>query len=118
MTPSATEFIAPLTFSTLSENNVIVNVFPESQKNGCALKTWHIDYALWADLIIIAPATMNTIAKIVHGYSDNALTTVALARRSPMLVAPAADVDMYSNEISGENLKKLSLMHARVSLSL
>jgi len=107
MTPSAAEFISPLTFSTLSNYKVLVNTFPPSQKDGTDVSTWHIDYALWADLMIIAPATINTIAKIAHGFADNALTTLASALRSPLLVAPAADVDMYENKFTQENISKL-----------
>ena len=107
MTPSALQFIAPLTFSALSGNEVIVSIFPESQEYGVNLKTRHIEYALWADLMIVAPATVNTIAKIVHGFCDNALTTVVAALRCPLVVAPAADADMYTNKISQSNLKKL-----------
>jgi phosphopantothenoylcysteine decarboxylase / phosphopantothenate---cysteine ligase len=107
MTPSACEFVAPLTFSSLSGNDVVVNVFPLAQKNGVSLRTWHIDLALWADLMITAPATVNTIAKMANGFSDNALTTLALALRAPMIIAPAADVDMYENRFSRENVKKL-----------
>jgi phosphopantothenoylcysteine decarboxylase/phosphopantothenate--cysteine ligase len=107
MTPSATEFIAPLTLTTLSHNEVIVNTFPHSQKDGTKLSTWHIDYALWADLMLIAPATINTIAKISYGFADNALSTLVIALRSPLLIAPAADVDMFNNPINKENLKKL-----------
>lgn len=107
MTPSALEFITPLTLSTLSGNEVIVNIFPETQKNGVNLKTWHIEYAIWADLMIIAPATINTIAKISNGFADNALSTVASALRCPLLVAPAADMDMYNNPVNRENLRKL-----------
>lgn len=107
MTPSATEFISPLTFSSLTQNEVIVNIFPASQKNGTAISTWHIDYAVWADLMVIAPATVNTVAKITHGFADNALTTLVLALRCPLIIAPAADVDMYQNKITQENLKKL-----------
>ncbi|MCW9095195.1 MAG: phosphopantothenoylcysteine decarboxylase, partial [Ignavibacteriaceae bacterium] len=97
MTPSAVEFITPLTLSTLSQNDVIVNTFPKNQKDGSNLSTWHIDYALWADLMLVAPATINTIAKMTHGFADNALTTLVTALRSPLLIAPAADVDMYNN---------------------
>ena len=112
MTPSATEFITPLTLSTLSQNEVIVNTFPPTQKDGTKLSTWHIDYALWADLMLIAPATINTIAKISYGFADNALTTLVTALRSPLVIAPAADVDMYNNPINKENLEKLeSLGH-------
>lgn len=107
MTPSATEFISPLTLATLSHNPVIINSFPGSQIEGSSLTTWHIDYALWADLMIIAPATVNTVAKIAHGFADNALTTLVTALRSPLIIAPAADVDMYENKITQENFKKL-----------
>ena len=74
MTPSALQFVAPLSFSTLSGNPVIVNIFPGSQKDGTDLTTWHIDYAQWADLVLIAPATVNTVAKIAHGFADNAFS--------------------------------------------
>lgn len=107
MTPSAVEFVSPLTFSSLSNNEVIVNTFPASQKDGTNVSTWHIDYALWADLMIIAPATVNTIAKIANGFADNALTTLVNALRTPLLVAPAADVDMYVNKFTQENISKL-----------
>ncbi len=107
MTPSATEFITPLTLATLSQNEVIVNTFPSSQREGTKLSTWHVDYALWADLMLIAPATINTIAKISYGFADNALTTLVTALRSPLVIAPAADVDMYKNPINKENLEKL-----------
>lgn len=107
MTPSALEFVTPLTLSTLSGNEVIVNIFPPTQKDGVSLKTWHIEYALWADLMIIAPATINTIAKIVNGFADNALTTVTAALRCPLIAAPAADMDMYNNKITQSNFEKL-----------
>lgn len=107
LTPSAAEFVTPLTLSALSKNKVIVNVFPENQKDGAEMSPWHIEYALWADLMILAPATVNTIAKIVNGFADNALTTLICALRSPMIVAPAADVDMYNNPITRNNITKL-----------
>jgi phosphopantothenoylcysteine decarboxylase/phosphopantothenate--cysteine ligase len=107
MTPSAIEFISPLTLATLSRNEVIVNTFPPSQKNGTKLSTWHIDYTLWADLMLITPATINTIAKISYGFADNALTTLVTALRSSLVIAPAADVDMFNNPINKENLAKL-----------
>ncbi len=107
MTPSAAEFISPLTFSTLSKHEVIINIFPQSQKNGTDFSTWHIDYAVWADLMIIAPCTVNTVAKIAHGFADNALTTLVSALRSPLLIAPAADVDMYENKITQKNIHTL-----------
>jgi phosphopantothenoylcysteine decarboxylase/phosphopantothenate--cysteine ligase len=107
MTNSALEFITPLSLSTLSHNPVIVNIFPESQKDGTDLSTWHIDLATWADLMIIAPATINTVAKIAHGFADNALTTLVTALRCPLIISPAADVDMYENKITRENITKL-----------
>ncbi|HSP88377.1 MAG TPA: bifunctional phosphopantothenoylcysteine decarboxylase/phosphopantothenate--cysteine ligase CoaBC, partial [Ignavibacteriaceae bacterium] len=107
MTPSALQFVAPLTFSTLSGNPVVVNIFPESQDNGTEITTWHIDLAMWADLILVAPATINTIAKVVHGFADNALTTLISASRSPVIFVPAADVDMYMNRVTKENISKL-----------
>ena len=107
MTPSATEFISPLTLATLSQNEVIVKTFPPNQKDGTKLSTWHIDYALWADMMLIAPATINTIAKISYGFADNALTTLVTALRCPLVIAPAADVDMYNNPINKENIQKL-----------
>jgi phosphopantothenoylcysteine decarboxylase/phosphopantothenate--cysteine ligase len=107
MTPSALQFVAPLSFSTLTGNPVIVNIFPESQKEGTDIATWHIDYAQWADLVLIAPATVNTVAKIAHGFADNALTTLVSASRSPLVVAPAADVDMYANRTNSSNIQKL-----------
>lgn len=107
MTPSAAEFISPLTLSTLSKHEVIINIFPQSQKNGTTLSTWHVDYAVWADLMIIAPSTVNTVAKIAHGFADNALTTLVSALRCPLLIAPAADVDMYENKITQKNILTL-----------
>ena len=107
MTPSAVEFISPLTFSTLSNYKVLTNTFPLSQKDGTDVSTWHIDYALWADLMIIAPATINTIAKIAHGFADNALTTLVSALRSRLILAPAADVDMYENKFTQDNISNL-----------
>ena len=107
MTPAATEFITPLTLSSLSKNEVIVNIFPKSKNESTSLNTWHIDYALWANLMIIAPATVNSVAKIAKGYADNALTTLVAALRCPLIIAPAADVDMYDNKINQMNLKTL-----------
>ncbi|MGE5364508.1 MAG: bifunctional phosphopantothenoylcysteine decarboxylase/phosphopantothenate--cysteine ligase CoaBC [Bacteroidota bacterium] len=105
MTPSACKFVAPLTFSTLSGHEVKIDIFPE---NGASFTgTWHIDYGVWADLMIIAPATVNTIAKIANGMTDNALTTVVAALRGKLIVAPAADCDMYSKTVTGLNIKKL-----------
>jgi len=107
LTPSAVEFITPLTLATLSGNQVVVSNFPENQSKGTSLNTWHIDYARWADIMLLAPATINTIAKIAHGFADNALTTLVTALRCPLVIAPAADVDMYNNPVNKENLEKI-----------
>ena len=107
MTRSATEFVTPLTFSTLSGNEVIVDMFPKTTSEGTNIGTRHIELALWADLMLIAPATANTIAKIAHGIGDNFLTSLVLAVRCPVVIAPAMDVDMYLNEITQQNIKKL-----------
>ena len=110
MTPSATRFITPLTLSTLSNNNVVVNIFPDAPGSNTSLNTWHIDLARWADIILVAPATVNTIAKIANGFADNALTTLVSAARSLVMIAPAADVDMYQNPITQENILKLEAL--------
>lgn len=107
MTSSAAEFVAPLTFSALSGNPVIINIFPENQKSGSSLGTWHVDLALKADLMIIAPATVNTVAKLTYGIADNALTVLFSAMRSPVLLCPAADMDMYNSPATSENLQTL-----------
>ncbi len=107
MTPSATEFITPLTLSTLSRNEVIISMFPADKKSNTSFSTGHIENAMWADLMIIAPSTVNTVAKVAHGFADNALTTLVSALRCPLLLAPAADVDMYQNPLTQQNIKKL-----------
>ncbi|MBU1099728.1 MAG: bifunctional phosphopantothenoylcysteine decarboxylase/phosphopantothenate--cysteine ligase CoaBC [Bacteroidetes bacterium] len=107
MTPAAKEFITPLTLSTLSGNEVILNMFPKSQDENLKVNPWHIEYGIWADLMIIAPATINTVAKISNGFADNALTAVVHALRCPLLVAPAADMDMYKHRTHLQNLGKL-----------
>ena len=107
MTPAATQFITPLTLSSLSNNNVVVNIFPESTAGNTGMATWHIDMTQWADLILIAPSTINTITKIAYGFADNALTTLVSASRSPVIIAPAADVDMYENPLNQNNISKL-----------
>jgi len=106
MTPSACEFVSPLTFSTLSQNEVIVNIFPDKKSN-TKTSTWHIHLAQWADLFVIAPATVNTIAKINYGIADNALTTLVSARRCPLLIVP--DEDMYLSFSNQKNMTDLKL---------
>jgi phosphopantothenoylcysteine decarboxylase / phosphopantothenate---cysteine ligase len=107
MTPAATHFVAPLTFSTLTQEEVLVSLWPDSAHASTAAGVRHIDLGLWADVMVIAPATANTIAKLAHGFSDTALTSIALALRAPMIVAPAMDVDMYEHPAVSQNLAVL-----------
>lgn len=118
MTPSATKFVSPLTLSVLSRNEVAINMFPESddfeKTESVISKTWHINYGLWADIFIIAPATANTIAKIVCGISDNFLLSTVLASRCPIVVAPTMDEDMFKNKVTQENLKKIANLGIKI----
>lgn len=107
MTRAATEFITPLTLSVLSRREVIIEMFPPAPDQPTTQWTKHIELALWADAMLIAPASANTIAKIAHGLADNFLTTLALALRCPLVIAPTMDVDMYSNEITQHNVALL-----------
>ena len=93
MTPSAHSFITPLTLSTLSKNPVLT----QFQKNESGEWNNHVELGLWADLMIIAPATANTLAKMAYGQSDSLLITTYLSARCPVLVAPAMDLDMYQH---------------------
>ncbi len=107
MTESAREFISPLTLSTLSGNEVIVGTFPGRDASVVKGSTWHIDLALWADVMLVAPATANTIAKIAHGFADNAVTTLVLSLRCPLIISPAMDSDMWTNLTTQENVERL-----------
>ncbi len=110
MTPSAVNFVSPLTLSTLSGNEVLINIFPEINPNTSEkveVKTWHIYTGMWADVFVIAPATANTIAKIVTGITDNFLTATVLASRCPVIVIPSMDEDMYVNQVTASNINKL-----------
>jgi len=107
MTRAATQFITPLTMSTLSKNEVLVDMFPPNADQSTDQSTSHITLALWADVMLIAPASANTIAKIAAGNADNLLTTLVLALRCPLVCAPAMDVDMYKNEMTQRNIAVL-----------
>ena len=103
MTPDAKDFVTPLTLSTLSNYPVYSEAFdPETGE-------WHshVETGLWADLMIIAPATANTIAKMAGGLADNYLLTIYLSAKCPVFFAPAMDRDMYKHEGTQENIKKL-----------
>src|SRR5271169_6309811 len=97
MTDGAKEFVTPLTLSTLSGEEVIVNMFPASDADRVDASTWHITLGQWADVMLVAPATANVVTKLAHGFADNAVTTLALAMRCPIIVSPAMDVDMWNH---------------------
>jgi phosphopantothenoylcysteine synthetase/decarboxylase len=103
MTRSATEFVAPLTFQTLSRNPVTTGIFDEKE-------SWHpghIALADNADLLLIAPATANLIAKLACGIADDALTSIALATRAPLVIAPAMNGKMWLHPATQENVERL-----------
>lgn len=104
MTPASKEFVTPLTLSTLSKNAVYSTFYTEEGE-----KEWnnHVDLALWADLIVIAPATANTLSKMVNGTCDNLLLAVYLSAKSPVYFAPSMDLDMYQHPATQENIEKL-----------
>jgi len=107
MTHAAKDFITPLTLSTLSKRPVYSEFIEDDQK---AYGVWnnHVDMGLWADLMLIAPASSNTLSKIATGACDNLLTAVYLSAKCPVFVAPAMDLDMYANGATQENLSTLS----------
>lgn len=103
MTESATKFITPLTFQALSRNHVYTDTFLEEDPTVIS----HIDVADWADLIIVAPATANTIGKLANGLGDDMLTTTLLATTAPVWIAPAMNVHMYDNKAVQRNIMTL-----------
>src|SRR6185503_1140352 len=103
MTPDATSFITPLTLSTLSKKPVLSDYFiPETGE-------WnnHVELGLWADLLIIAPASANTLAKMANGLCDNLLLAVYLSAKCPVYFAPAMDLDMWKHEATQQNIQTL-----------
>ncbi|BAD64855.1 phosphopantothenoylcysteine decarboxylase [Shouchella clausii KSM-K16] len=107
MTEAATKFVTPLTFQALSRNPVYTDTFTEPD----ATKIAHIDIADQADLVLIAPASANTIAKLAAGIADNMLTTLVLATKAPVALAPAMNVNMYEHPSVQENMEKLRSYH-------
>jgi len=107
MTRSATEFVTPLTFSALSNAPVGLDLWSRDQTTDSKVGTRHINLATWCDLMLIAPASANTLAKLAHGYADNLLTVLALACRKRVVLAPTMDADMYVNEATQHNLSVL-----------
>ena len=103
MTRGAMEFVTPLTFQTLSGRQVASETFSLTQES----EIGHINLADSAGLLVIAPATANVIGKIAAGIADDLLTTVIMATRAPVLIAPAMNIHMYENSILQENIRKL-----------
>lgn len=103
ITPAGKEFITPLTLSTLTGKAVVSEFF--DRRDG----SWHshVDLGQWADLMVIAPASANTIAKMARGIADNMLLTTYLSMKAPVMVAPAMDLDMYAHPATQENLNRL-----------
>lgn len=103
ITPAGKEFITPITLSALTSKPVISEFF--SQRDG----TWHshVDLGLWADAMVIAPATASTIGKMAHGIADNMLITTYLSMKAPVFVAPAMDLDMFAHPATQKNLEVL-----------
>lgn len=101
MTPAATTFITPLTLSTLSKNEVLTEVASE--------EGWHdhVELGLWADAMLIAPATANTLARLAHGICDTIITAVYLSARCPVFLAPAMDLDMWAHPATQNNIQRL-----------
>jgi len=110
MTPVAKDFVTPLTLATLSRNPVIIEPFdPESG-------TWsnHVELGQWADLMLFAPVTANTMAKMVSGMADNFLVTAYLSAKCPVFIAPAMDLDMYNHPSTRNNVEKLQSFGNRI----
>lgn len=110
LTPAATDFITPLTVSTLSQNPAHIHFW--NKENG----EWvnHVKLAAWADLMVIAPLTANTLSKLTNGYCDNLLSATYLSSKCPVMVAPAMDLDMYDHITTHENLEKISQQGVKV----
>lgn len=101
LTPSAENFVTKVTLSTLSKNAVYSDFYDQ---NG----TWnsHVELALWADVLLVAPCTANTLAKMVHGICDNLVIATYMSAKCPVFIAPAMDLDMYAHPSIKENLEK------------
>lgn len=102
MTPAATEFISPLTLSTLSKNKAYTQLISEEEWQD------HVALGCWADALVIAPATANTISKLAHGQCDSIVTAVYLCARCPVIIAPAMDLDMWNHPATRANMERLA----------
>ena len=107
MTEGAERFISRLTLGTLSKRDVLTEIFPDGPASGESSWTKHVTLGLWADLLVVAPATAQTLAKLTHGFCDSMLTATALSARCPLMVCPAMDRDMYTHPSTKRNLNLL-----------
>lgn len=105
MTPASKDFITPLTLSTLSKNPVLSSFTSDEDEN--AVWNSHVDLGLWADFIIVAPATANTLSKMANGICDNLLLAVYLSAKCPVYFAPTMDLDMYKHPSTVESCRAL-----------
>lgn len=110
LTKSGCEFITPLTLATLSKNPVLSDFV----KDESGLWNNHVELGIWADLMVIAPATANTIAKMANGLCDNLLLATYLSAKCPVMVAPAMDLDMYSHPSTQENITRIKMFKNQV----
>ena len=104
MTEAAMKFVTPLTFQTMSRNEIYTDTFDEKDPK----KVAHIDLADWADIVVIAPATANMIGKIANGIADDMISTTITATTAPVLIAPAMNVHMYTHPAVERNLQTLA----------
>ena len=106
MTPASKDFVTPLTLSTLSKNPVHSSFYNQDDEN----EKWnnHVELALWADLMVIAPATANTLSKMANGTCDNLLIAAYLSAKCPVYFAPAMDLDMYKHPSTIANFSSLN----------
>ncbi|SDQ69380.1 bifunctional phosphopantothenoylcysteine decarboxylase/phosphopantothenate--cysteine ligase CoaBC [Flagellimonas zhangzhouensis] len=105
MTQSASSFVSPLTLSTLSKNPVLMDFVNE--EDGSLSWNNHVELGLWTDLMLVAPATANTLSKMAHGTCDNLLLATYLSAKCPVYFAPAMDLDMYKHESTKNSIQKL-----------
>ena len=105
MTPASKDFITPLTLSTLSKNPVSSTFYDKEDEN----ELWnnHVDFGLWADVMLVAPATANTLSKMSNGTCDNLVLATYLSAKCPVYFAPAMDLDMYQHPSTKVSLDKL-----------
>lgn len=114
MTQAATQFVAPLTFSALSQAEVLISLWPQDTHSSTAAGVRHIDLGLWADIMLVAPATADMLAKLAHGLADDVVSATALALRCPLALAPSMDVDMFEHAATQQNLSVLRARGCRI----